>query len=275
VQIYCINLDRSKDRLAHMQRLFSALQHDFIRFPAVDGGLFSESDLAAYEARAIHKLTRGEIGCFLSHFAVWQQIAVGEAPFAAVFEDDIQVSRHMAAFLKEMALFAEMPGAADLIKLETMGTRITLQRQPACIMAGIELYPLVSRHLGSAAYILSKAAAHDLVEQASKLVFPADYIFMNDLPQFHHLKILQALPALAIQDHYHGVTGRLSGFGSTIDQMSLERKASHLTTAAKIRREIGRGIDKIRAKFNWYATARWLWFKQVKIRMNPADILSL
>ena len=275
MQIYCINLDRSKDRLAHMERVFSALEHDFTRFSAVDGGLLSDDDLARYEARAIHKLTRGEIGCFLSHLAVWQQIAAAEAPFAAVFEDDVQVSKHMAAFFKEMTLFAALPGSADLIKLETMGTRATLRRRPVSTVAGIKLYPLVSSHLGAAAYILSKGAAHDLAELASDVVFPADYIFMKHMPQFQHLNIVQVSPALAMQDHYQGVVARLSGFGSTIDQMSPERKASHLTVAAKIRREFGRGIAKLLAKWNWYTSARWLRFKQVKIRFNPADILPL
>jgi glycosyl transferase, family 25 len=89
MQIHCINLDRSTDRLAEFTAMNGHLR-DVRRFAAIDGaslskpalvrnGTISEWIAAAY--------TNGHLGCAFSHFALWEKaIENGEA--VTICEDD-------------------------------------------------------------------------------------------------------------------------------------------------------------------------------------------
>ena len=274
MQIYCINLDRSEDRLRHMTGVFAGLGLGFTRVAAVDGGALSEADLSIYGGRALHPLTKGEIGCFLSHAALWQRIATGEDPFAAIFEDDIHVSRHLADFLNDISPMTALPFGADLIKLETMGTRVVVGRHPLGEIGATHLHTLHSRHLGAAVYIISREAARYWVEQADARTFPSDCIFLNDTPQFKKLNIIQVVPALAIQEYYHNRNAR-QDFGSLIDEMSAMRKHNPLPLSGKIVREIRRGLFRLKTFILWSVSMRWLRFIRMKVPFQRADALSI
>src|SRR5262245_23908593 len=86
-----INLDRSTDRLAHVRAEFARVGMGFERVAAVDGTNLPAS-LQPYFCNAagelISKLRPGEIGCYASHLAIWQRVAVSDTP-TLVCEDDI------------------------------------------------------------------------------------------------------------------------------------------------------------------------------------------
>lgn len=164
MRVYCINLDRSTLRLAHMQRIFAAEGLSFTRFAAVDGGQISG---------VARGLTKGELGCLLSHRAVWQEIATSGAPFAAIFEDDIHISHRLAAFLNGISV---LPSGADILKLETMNYPVTLDKKPVAEIANVRLKRLRSAHLGSAGYVVSKACATRLLGMTAGLASEIDSI---------------------------------------------------------------------------------------------------
>ncbi|KAI4901834.1 hypothetical protein NFI96_032275 [Prochilodus magdalenae] len=82
-QIYLINLERRVDRRERMLRMLEVLGIEVKRTDAVDGKALTSSQLLAsgiemlpgykdpYSGRV---LTRGEIGCFLSHYNIWMQV---------------------------------------------------------------------------------------------------------------------------------------------------------------------------------------------------------
>ena len=156
-----------------------------------------------------------------------------------------------------------------------MGTIAKLERQAVGRVANIDLNRLLSRHMGAAGYILSKSAAKYLAEQSETLIFPADYIFVNDLPQFRALEVLQTVPALVVQDNYNRNARTKVGFGSMIDQMSNVRKANPLSPLAKIRREIGRGISKFKSALFWYGALKWRREQRLRILFKAGDALKL
>lgn len=98
MKVYLINLDRNADRLESASRQLGAQGIDFERFPAVDGSALTDEDLkrvmARFHARmARHNpLTKGELGCALSHAAIWRKMIEGQIPVALVLEDDVQLS---------------------------------------------------------------------------------------------------------------------------------------------------------------------------------------
>uniref|UniRef100_A0A0K8VBZ6 Glycosyltransferase 25 family member n=1 Tax=Bactrocera latifrons TaxID=174628 RepID=A0A0K8VBZ6_BACLA len=97
--IYMINLERRPERRAKMEKLFLELGLDVEYFPAVDGkNLTTElledmgiKFLPGYEDPYSHRqMTMGEIGCFLSHYRIWEKIVEREQNEVLILEDDVR-----------------------------------------------------------------------------------------------------------------------------------------------------------------------------------------
>jgi len=96
IPIFVISLVRSQERRAHIaaQMNRAGLQFDFIE--AIDGHLIRDADLSALDVdlpasrtfMGTRALTRGEIGCALSHLKVYQRISAEQIPAACILEDD-------------------------------------------------------------------------------------------------------------------------------------------------------------------------------------------
>ncbi|MGX7876464.1 glycosyltransferase family 25 protein [Mesorhizobium sp. ORM6] len=105
-----INLDRSPDRLAHMTAEFARIGIGFERVAAIDArqhpGLMLQPQHPLY---AVRRLSGSEIACLHSHRACWTIIAQDEAPYGAVFEDDMVFSARAGALLADTSWIPPMP----------------------------------------------------------------------------------------------------------------------------------------------------------------------
>ena len=72
---------RRKDRMQRMDFCFRLLGLDYKLFPAVDGKKLSQEKVDELGIKQLEgfsdphhprKITRGEVGCFLSHYYIWQ-----------------------------------------------------------------------------------------------------------------------------------------------------------------------------------------------------------
>ena len=94
VVTYCINLDRSKDRLITMERKCTEQKLDFARWPAVDGHAIDMDDHAEFLKHLRPHFVdmperKGHMGCFLSHLTLLQSFLDNtEKPYCLVLEDD-------------------------------------------------------------------------------------------------------------------------------------------------------------------------------------------
>ena len=72
LEIYVINLDRSKDRLNNMKTKLKKLNLDFTRQPAVDGKktTFTSKEVNAKKYSLCHGkyITPTEVACYMSHY---------------------------------------------------------------------------------------------------------------------------------------------------------------------------------------------------------------
>ncbi len=97
VPLYVVNLESQPERRRFMESQLAALPDGFriewIR--AVDGRALSETEIRADYDPAIavrttgRPLNRGEIGCALSHRAIYRRMIEVQEPFAVVLEDDV------------------------------------------------------------------------------------------------------------------------------------------------------------------------------------------
>lgn len=102
---YCINLASRTDKWDDFQRFASNVSPDFLerieRFNAVDGSEYQVCDdiqiewdattnakYSPKEEPGIRTMLIGEIGCALSHIALWRRLAASDDTHALILEDD-------------------------------------------------------------------------------------------------------------------------------------------------------------------------------------------
>lgn len=107
-QVYLINLKRRPDRLNNFMEHYNASdmsQIQFVKFEAIDGSQLNIervplSELARAELKEIentgfrskhYQLTKGAIGCYLSHVKIWEDIMQKGYNIALILEDDAKV----------------------------------------------------------------------------------------------------------------------------------------------------------------------------------------
>jgi GR25 family glycosyltransferase involved in LPS biosynthesis len=182
VSVYVINLDRDHERL---QTFVETNPHltDYVRFSAVDGRAMDRAALRD-EGIIAANLTynNGQLGCALSHIALWR-IAVAEDRVITVLEDDAilmsNFSPALDAFLRTLpadwaiallgwnfdrSLWAEIPEgvAKSVLNFDQDALRENIEafRRSAVAHAPIRL-----RHaFGSVAYSVSPTGARALLD---------------------------------------------------------------------------------------------------------------
>ncbi len=198
MKVYCINLDRRPDRLAHMTEQFERLGIDFIRVPAVDGqdpGVWTEAKKCGVGFVG-KKMSDGAYACFQSHRKIWQMLIESGDGHAMVLEDDVLLSSGVEQYLSANWV----PEDADLVKLETFEVRVHLSRNQCAVAGPRGLKRLASSHLGTGGYVFSKQAAITLLGETRAIDAPIDeFLFNQQSPFFSVLTTYQMTPAPVIQ----------------------------------------------------------------------------
>jgi glycosyl transferase family 25 len=203
LKAYVINLDRSEDRLAHMREEFGRAGVAFERIAAVDGAALDEAALDAFSrARADASpggWLPGEVGCFLSHFEAWRRITECDDAWAAVFEDDICVSRDVGPLLISTDW---IPAEADIVRLEANRSMRLSNGRAITVLPGRKVYRARSGTAGAASYIIARNACRWLTETPPHLHTSLDvFLFKPKVSSVaRRLRRYQVVPALCIQD---------------------------------------------------------------------------
>lgn len=111
-----------------MDLILRLLGIDYEVFEAVDGSNLAKADLDEIEflegyEDPYHKrpMKKGEIGCFLSHYRIWEEVARSRYSRVVVFEDDVRFLENSTIELTEMV--------EDLMKMRTEWDLIYLGRK--------------------------------------------------------------------------------------------------------------------------------------------------
>ena len=118
--VFVINMAANTTRMARAASELEQLGIPFTRFEAVDGRALSQDALKqAYDpeanlGRARHPLVGPEIGCYLSHVALWTQIAAGDEAGGIILEADFTAANDFAEILSAIS---DDTGSWELAKL--------------------------------------------------------------------------------------------------------------------------------------------------------------
>jgi glycosyl transferase family 25 len=193
-RIFLINLDRSVERLAHMQEQFGRLGVVVERVPGVEG--LNIPSWMRSEFKGPHLLSAGEVGCYASHLVVAQKIVAEGLPYAVVLEDDAVLDDDFQASCADAIEHA--PEDWDLIHLSAAPT---LKRAMVAIADLSNTHRTLVRYLKfpwtATAYIVSNRGARKCLAPLPR-VCPIDWA--NSHPWIQGLNELGVHPAPAQQN---------------------------------------------------------------------------
>ena len=184
VPIFVINLARDAERRRLMAGALDALGLAAEFVPAVEGRALSAADRAAYDpARALRhcgaEMLPNELGCYLSHYRLYQRIVAEGLPAAVVMEDDLRLEPSLPAVLDDLLALPAQDWL--MVRLTALRTNVLAPRRArevgvkvADLPHGGALYRLRTHTLGSGAYLIKQAAAARLLDYGRRIYLPLD-----------------------------------------------------------------------------------------------------
>lgn len=123
-RIFMINLERRPERRVKMEQSFKEIGLDVEHVPAIDGKTLTEDYLEQIGVKYLpgyadpfqnRPMTKGEIGCFLSHFWIWEKQVVQKLNEVLVLEDDIRFEPYFKERATHLIEEARRIGGWDLM----------------------------------------------------------------------------------------------------------------------------------------------------------------
>ena len=174
--IFVVSLSRETERRAAMQRELAEFEFEFVE--AVD-----ENDLT--EANYRHRLhadwwrrmrgrelSASEIGCFLSHYALWERIVAARIPCAIILEDDARLEDGFSVIVEEI-LKAETRW--DFVSLSPK-RRYSVDRVLSVLDGSRSLVRFRRRFGGLVGYLIRREAAETLIHYCWGIRAPIDWL---------------------------------------------------------------------------------------------------
>jgi glycosyl transferase, family 25 len=193
-----INLERSKDRLDHMTKQLDRVGLPWERVPAVDAQDPEVKSLAEEcpPSRFGPRLGLGPYGNIQSHRECWRRLIASDDAHGIILEDDVLVADGTGGYQDA----SWIPPDADLVRLETYGSVIEVDRGEGLVAGLRRLKRLRSLEFGTAGYVISRRAAQRLLAFTETIRDPTDHVLFN--PQMGiagWLTIYQMIPAPVVQ----------------------------------------------------------------------------
>ncbi|KAM5259150.1 inactive glycosyltransferase 25 family member 3 isoform 3-T3 [Hipposideros larvatus] len=180
-EVFVISLARRPDRRERMLSSLWEMEISGRVVDAVDGRTLNSSIMRSlgvdllpgyqdpYSGRT---LTKGEVGCFLSHYSIWEEVVARGLARVVVFEDDVRFKSNFRGRLERLMDEVEAERLPwDLIYLGRKQVNpeeeVAVEGVPHLVVAGYSYWTL--------AYVLSLAGAHKLLaSQPLRRMLPVD-----------------------------------------------------------------------------------------------------
>nr|WP_282558437.1 glycosyltransferase family 25 protein [Providencia rettgeri] len=189
--VFIINLKESSERRMKMQAQLdkTKLKYEFIN--AVNGKNLSDTELK----KATHDypncmLTKGEIGCALSHLSIYKKMANENIEQALVLEDDAILPHNIEDIISQIKIFDKIR-KPNIFLLSKIDSYIKNQNLNDNIFK-------VYQAIGSHAYVINVKAAKNIIKIQSPIKYESD--MWRYFRYFNCANIYGHIPTLVISD---------------------------------------------------------------------------
>tara|TARA_R110001592_G_scaffold178141_1_gene418792 strand:- start:4854 stop:5582 length:729 start_codon:yes stop_codon:yes gene_type:complete len=174
LDVYVINLATSTERWATTSNRLTELGISYERFEAVDGRkeahpLFDRYDDKLREKYRRKPLSGGELGCFASHFLLWNKCVELKKPIV-VLEDDLIINESLNDALK---IAAEQISTLQYLRLAATYPKPKTYKKIKSL-GQFDLIDHIRGPSGTLGYVISPDASADLIKHAEKWFIAVD-----------------------------------------------------------------------------------------------------
>ena len=239
IPVYVISLARSLARCEQISQQLNKIGMAFEVFPAVDGETLDLSTLSdrLQDRMPLYRgfsLTRGEIGCFLSHYQIYQRMVANNTPYAVILEDDAVLSEDFADIIDTLPT---IDWRWDIVRFSAFTPHQVMRT--ICSISRTRFLVRYRPAWSTAAYAISLRGAKALCKSCYKIRAPIDIQYSESWDTGLHFADIHPPPAPAPQ---HGA-------GSTL---SLERGNPDNTGKSSVTTNMIRNCAKRYARFRFY-----------------------
>ena len=179
--VFVISLVRAKERRAHIAEQLASVPYEIV--DAVDGttlnmdALSAEGRLRQDKSKKLYGrvLMPGEVGCYLSHYALWERIAAQPQDCALVLEDDVELADD---FFDVVADIVNSPWHWEVVNLATAKV-MPIKKSMHPVGNGRKFG--LSPHGGgcAAAYLIRPSGAQKLLSFCREMREPMDMLYVR------------------------------------------------------------------------------------------------
>lgn len=164
MKTFIINLASSAGRRATIAAQCDAAGLDYEFISAVNGHTLTEAEIAQHTRAVNYAFKSGEIGCALSHLAIYRKMQNEKIAQALILEDDALLTAQLSAVLSSPAM--QLPKNSPTLVLLSRVNRY-INKAVASVTETAHLYPVYSATTAHA-YVINLEAAKRLL----KLLYP-------------------------------------------------------------------------------------------------------
>ncbi|WP_120498304.1 glycosyltransferase family 25 protein [Kiloniella sp. EL199] len=174
IPIFIINLERSAERRKKIEDQFNSIELNYEFYKAIDGRELDWKSIKnyahSYRLKEFGKdMTPNEIGCYLSHFTLFERILNEGHEMALIIEDDVKITKELPAVLKAIK---NVKTPWDMIRLASSRDRKFEILEPITEIA--DLVKLKGNACGAVGYILNQSGAEKLCNYCKTIFHPID-----------------------------------------------------------------------------------------------------
>ena len=175
MRTFVLNLEHNTERKKYMQNLLNDIPIDYEFFPAVYGrnieNISEVYDSKLAQKKSKRQLNAGEIGCALSHKAIYKKMIDENIPQALILEDDISLSSNFYSVYKALS---EIKIGNKIVLLGTMSTKKKWKIWKNQLTADHSMYLVLNNYGGTYGYVIGLDAAKKIYYHNEKIFIVAD-----------------------------------------------------------------------------------------------------
>ncbi|QIA64477.1 glycosyltransferase [Vibrio astriarenae] len=179
MKAYCITLKGCGDRQQHITQVMSQTSLELEFFYGVDARttqhpLLDNYNKRKYSYRMGREAAIGELGCYASHYLIWQKCIEENEPIL-VLEDDLNID--VEAFERSVEITKEHINECGYIRLENTGRKILSYATHN--YDNQDLVKFLKVPQCTTAYAISPKAAKAFLESSDEFLYPVDVFLRN------------------------------------------------------------------------------------------------